>query len=306
MFETNHKRKGLIGTILIHAILIVIFIFFGMTYQDPPPETGVAIVFGFDEQGSGGFKPVPKVANTHKIEPKKVVEPTKKIEESKPDITKDVKETMMTQDSEDSPISAAEKKKKEKEEKIAKEKRLKEEKIEKERLEKERIEKEKLEQERLEKERIKAEQDAKKKKLDGMFSNLKTGEDATGTDANQGDDAGKTGYKGSEDGLKDAKSFSGNGGVGDYGNYQLGNRKPKSKPKPTYDGEDQGIVVVRIVVNKLGRVVYAEPGAKGSTTTDLQLLKRAKEAALKTVWQPDENAPEKQVGKIIYSFSIEN
>jgi len=304
MLETNHKRKGLIGTILIHAILIVIFIFFGMTYQDPPPETGVAIVFGFDKQGSGDFKPVPKVANTP-IEPKKVVEKQEKIEKSQPNVAKDVKEEMMTQDSEDSPISAVEKKKKEKKDRLAKEKRLREDKIEKERLEKERIENEKLEKEKLEQERIKAEQDAKKKKLDGMFSNLKTGEDATGTDANQGDDEGKSGYKGAEDGLKNAKSFSGNGGVGDYGNYTLKGRKPIEKPKPKYVGNDEGKVVIIISVDRAGKVIYAESG-KGTQVTDPELIKMAIKAAYKTKWNRDDSAYEKQVGSIIYNFTIEN
>ena len=316
MFENSHKRKGLIGTIFVHAILIVIFIFFGMKYQDPPPELGVEIVFGFDDQGSGGFKPVPKVASQivpQETVEKQIIDP---IEESVPDVqeevVEDANEEMMTQDSEDSPISAEEKKKKIEEEKkkleedkLAKEKLLEEQKIEKERLEKERIENEKIEKERIEKERIKAEQDAKKEKLDGMFSNLKTGDDATGTDANQGDD-GVAGYKGSKDGTEGAKSFTGGGGSGGYGNYQLGNRKAKSRPEPVYDGDDQGIVVVRILVNKKGKVIFAEAGVKGSTTTNLQLLKRAKEAALKTTWQSDESAAEKQEGKIIYNFIIEN
>jgi len=317
MFENNNKRKGLIGTIIVHAILIVIFIFFGMKYQDPPPELGVEIVFGFDEQGSGGFKPVPKVAS--EIVPQEVVEQEQVIdpvEESVPDVQEEVAENaneeMMTQDSEESPISAEEKKKKIEEEnkkleeaRLAKEKQIKEDKIEKERLEKERLENERIEKERVEKERIKAEQDAKKKKLDGMFSGLKTSEDATGTDANQGDD-GVAGYKGSVNGTEGAKSFTGNGGSGGYGNYQLKGRKPKKKPQPVYDGDDQGIVVVRILVDKTGRVIYAQAGVKGSTTTDLQLLKRAKEAALKTSWQSDDTAPEKQEGKIIYNFIIEN
>jgi outer membrane biosynthesis protein TonB len=304
MFDTNHKRRGLIGTIIIHAIMIVIFVFFGMKYQDPPPEPGIAIVFGFDKQGQSNFKPVPKVATTTK--PKEIVKEVEKIEEtpipkSTPEVTKESTEQMMTQDSEESPISAEEKKKKKEEEK----KKIEEEKTRKEQLEKERIEKERIEKERIERERIKAEQEAKKKKLDGMFSNLKSSEDATGKNANQGDD-GVDGYKGSEEGLKNAKSFTGNGGVGDYGNYQLGNRKPKNKPQPIYDGSDQGIVVVRILVDKNGKVVYAEAGVKGSTTTDLQLLKRAKEAALATKWQSDATAPEKQEGRIIYNFIIEN
>ena len=300
MFSNNHERKGLIGTILIHAILIVIFIFFGMKYQDPPPEPGIAIVFGFDEQGSGGFKPVPKVAS--KIDPQETVEEKQVeeevIKESVPDVAEEVKEEMMTQDSEESPISAEEKKRKIQEDKLAKEKQIAEDKIEKEKRDKERDDK-------IKQDKLQAEKDAKKAKLDGMFSGLKTSEDATGTDANQGDD-GVEGYKGSEDGVKGAKSFTGNGGVGEYGNYQLGNRKPKTKPHPVYDGTDEGIVVVRILVDKTGKVIDAEAGVKGSNTTDLQLLKRAKEAALKTVWQSDDSAPEKQEGRIIYNFIIEN
>lgn len=312
MFDTNHKRKGLIGTIIIHAILIVIFIFFGMKYQDPPPEPGIAIVFGFDKQGSGGFKPVPKVATNTK--PKEVVEKVEEVKEepvkevSEPDVPKEATEEMMTQDSEESPISAEEKKKIEdaKKKKIEdQKKKLEEDRIKKEQLEKERIENERLEKERIEKERIKAEQEAKKKNLDGMFSNLKTGEDATGKDANQGDD-GVDGYKGSEDGLKNAKSFIGNGGVGDYGNYQLGNRKPKTRPQPIYEGTEEGIVVVEILVNRDGKVISAEAGVKGTNVADASLYRRAKEAALKTLWQSDPSASEIQKGYIMYNFKIEN
>ena len=288
---------------------MVIFVFFGMKYQDPPPEPGIAIVFGFDEQGSGDFKPVPKVAS--EIVPQETVEEvveetkTEPVEEVLPDTSEEVKEEMMTQDNEESPISAEEKKKKIEEDRLAKEKRLEEERVETERLEKERVENERLEKIRKEEERVKAEQDAKKKKLDGMFSGIKTSEDATGTDANQGDD-GVAGYKGSEDGMKGAKSFTGNGGVGNYGNYQLGDRKPKSKPDPKYESTEEGIVIVKIFVNKKGKVIYAEVDLKGSNTTDPQLWKNAKEAALITTWQSDDTAPEKQVGYIKYRFSIEN
>ncbi len=306
MFDDNHKRKGLIGTILIHAILIVLFIFFGMKYQDPAPEPGIAIVFGFDEQGSGDFKPVPRVAS--KVTPQETVEEKEVIEEpikeSVPDVAKDVNEEMMTQDNEDSPISAEEKKKKIEEDKIAKEKRLEEERVENERLEKERVENERLEKIRKEEERVKAEQDAKKKNLDGMFSGLKNRDDATGTDANQGDD-GVAGYKGSEDGKIGAKSYTGNGGVGDFGNYSLGDRKPIKKPNPDYDSTEEGTVVVRIYVNKEGIVTYAEVDLKGSNTTDPQLWENAKDAAKKTTWQRDDTAGEKQEGYIIYKFSIE-
>jgi len=296
MFDTNHKRKGLIGTILVHAVLLVLFIFIGMKYQDPPPEPGIAIVFGFDKQGRGDFTPVPKTStkpvSQKKVEKEVIPEPVK--EEVQAEKVDAPKEELMTQETVDSPI-------------VAEQKRIKKEKdlAEKKRLDKEKIERERIEKQKAEEKRIKREQDAKKRKLDGMFSNLKSSPDASGSNANQGDD-GVDGYKGSEDGSKNAKSFEGNGGIGNYGNYRLGNRKPKSKPEPIYDGTDQGIVFVKILVDKNGKVIYAEAGVKGSTTTDLQLLKRAKEAALKTTWQSDATAPEKQEGRIVYNFIIEN
>jgi len=52
--EKKTKRKGIIGTILFHAFLLVAFLFLGLTYQDPPPaEEGISINFGFSDEGSG-------------------------------------------------------------------------------------------------------------------------------------------------------------------------------------------------------------------------------------------------------------
>ena len=48
----------------------------------------------------------------------------------------------------------------------------------------------------------------------------------------------------------------------------------------------------------------ANPGVKGSTNTHLCLLKPAREAALRTTWNADPNAPTKQKGTIIYKFSL--
>ena len=56
--EKKSKRKGIIGTILFHALLMVAFLFMGLKYQDPPPaEEGISINFGFREQGLGEVEP---------------------------------------------------------------------------------------------------------------------------------------------------------------------------------------------------------------------------------------------------------
>ena len=56
--EKKNKRKGIIGTIFFHTVLLVAFLFMGLTYQDPPPpEEGISINFGFNDQGLGEINP---------------------------------------------------------------------------------------------------------------------------------------------------------------------------------------------------------------------------------------------------------
>ena len=97
-------------------------------------------------------------------------------------------------------------------------------------------------------------------------------------------------------------SGSGNGGgVG----YSLTGRKALSKPKPNSDcSNEEGKVVVEITVDKSGNVIKAVPGVKGTTVTASCLKEQARLAAMNTKWQSKEDAPERQVGKIVYSFSL--
>ena len=54
----KHKRKGLYGTLLFHALLLLSFMFMGLTYTiPPPPEEGITINFGFDDFGGGAIQP---------------------------------------------------------------------------------------------------------------------------------------------------------------------------------------------------------------------------------------------------------
>ena len=75
------------------------------------------------------------------------------------------------------------------------------------------------------------------------------------------------------------------------------------KPKPK-GNQIEGKVVVIITVDRSGNVIYANPGTKGSTTLNKQLLKRAKMAALKTKFATKKTAPENQQGRIIYNFRL--
>ena len=55
---------------------------------------------------------------------------------------------------------------------------------------------------------------------------------------------------------------------------------------------------------RMGNVINAITGAKGSTTLNKRLLEQAKLAALKTKFESKPTAPLKQQGKIIYSFRL--
>jgi protein TonB len=114
-------------------------------------------------------------------------------------------------------------------------------------------------------------------------------------------------YKGNQgtiEGDENSTEFEG-GGIGVDGlAYQLSGRSVSFKAKPIYKIQSQGKVVVEITVDQLGNVISAIAGVKGSTTLDQQLLKRAKEAALKTKFTAKESAPSRQQGKIIYNFQL--
>ena len=128
--------------------------------------------------------------------------------------------------------------------------------------------------------------------LSDFFSNPNSSEGETGTSGDQGDPTG-------DPNAPDHYGAQGSGGDGDY---QLGGRAPLSKPKPTYDCDEEGKVVVKIWVDRSGSVVRAQAGERGSTTTASCLLRRAEEAARKTKFQGDPDAPDQQIGTIIYRF----
>ena len=94
------------------------------------------------------------------------------------------------------------------------------------------------------------------------------------------------------------------GGSGGGSGYSLGNRKALSKPQPDYTCQEQGRVAVQVTVDRNGNTISVTAGVQGTTNTAKCLLDQARIAAQNTKWQADGNAPEKQVGKIIYTFSL--
>ena len=98
--------------------------------------------------------------------------------------------------------------------------------------------------------------------------------------------------------------YEGIGKGGKTNAYGLKGRNFQSGGKVVQKCNEKGIVVVRIVVNKEGRVISATPGVKGSTNLHTCLLKPAKETAFLHRWAPDSDAPEQQIGFVLIYFKL--
>ena len=90
----------------------------------------------------------------------------------------------------------------------------------------------------------------------------------------------------------------------DIGGGLAGRGVVGSLPKPVYNVQDYGIVVVTITVNSEGIVTKAAAGARGTTTLNPILRDAAERAALETKFSPNPNVVE-QTGTISYTFKLE-
>lgn len=258
----------MIITVIVHVIILILLFYVGMKYLDPPLEQGIAINFGTTDTGSGNIQPTEKIQSApQKATPEQVSQPKAEI-----------KEDVVTQENEEAPVIKKEKPKKEQTETPVKE--------------------------QLKKEVKKPDPKPDKSTTDALSSIL-NGPKSDGTAKGGEGNDGKPGDKGSPDGDPNASAYYGTGkGLDGDGNYMLGGRKALNKEKFQQDCNEAGTVVVSIEVDKKGNVISATPGVKGTTNNSRCLFEPAKRAALATKFNADDNAPVKQIGKIIYKFSI--
>lgn len=115
---------------------------------------------------------------------------------------------------------------------------------------------------------------------------------------------GQPGDQGNPNGLAGIKKYDGNGGKGNGTGYDLGGRGAKSLHRPNDDFSEEGIVVVDIWVNRQGKVTRAEVATKGTTVINSDMRNKAKQAAMRSSFASDPDAPEEQHGTITYTFVI--
>lgn len=339
-FIKKHRR-GIIGTLFFHVVILLMLIFMGFFTPLPfPEEEGILVNFGNNNQGLGAAEPRPQQRVPEQTPPPQQVE-----EQTPPppqtNVTPPVSEPqtaneeLMTQDYEETvAIDAAEKKRQEDAERKRQldEQRRRQEQLDKQKqaeIEKQRVaeierqrlaEIEKQRQAQLEKqrqeeaERQRREEEQKRiaeinSRAQGAFGGNNSGTAGQGTSDNQSQGATfPGGNQGVSTGDPNAGNYSpggsGSGSQGDGISYDLSGRKSVSMPKPNYPADDEGLVVVQVTVNRNGNVTAAEPGARGTTIMDQRFWNEARQAALKAKFNTDENAAAFQQGTITYRFRL--
>jgi len=283
--DENEKRAAILTFLTVFILFLWMFFHSAFEYQDPPEEYGMEVNFGTTDFGKGDDQPVEEI----KTQPVEEVIPEEPVEDPMVEPVEDIVETpveevvedVITEETvEDVPvITPVENVPKEEPKEIPKE-----------------IPKETPKEEPAPPKPDQSTQDA--------LSSVLNGPPADGAASGSEGDDEEAGDKGNENGDPNAPGYYTNPGNGSGGNYDLIGRLPLRRPIPHYLCQKEGKVVVSIKVDRSGKVVQATPGARGSTTTEKCLLDEAKKSALLTKWQPAENAPEKQIGKIIYNFSL--
>ena len=280
--EHKNKNKARAWTIVVHIVLLLWFALTGLKYQDPPPEEGIAINFGYEEDGAGTNT---QAAPSTPVE--NIPEPVQQ--------TPVAQEKVVTQDVEDAPVieesEESTNEKPQEPEVVQPKEPVKETTPEPEPEPDPQPTEEELEQQR------------KQDRLNKLFNTTKNG-----SGSGEGETTGG-GDQGDPNGDPLSPNRTGNGGIGNSGDYYLAGRDARNRPKPINDCNKEGVVVVKIRVDSEGRVVETTGGVNipngpvSNFGTSTCLVDRAERAAKKTTWTPKSGAG-LQVGYIVYRFEL--
>lgn len=260
--KKKYNDKAILGTLIFHGVLLLCFIFFGLSTPLPlPEEEGVLVNLGFTEQGMGQRQPLTSSPPPTQPQPASASEAS---------------EDIATQDSQES---------------IA----LPESPRDREQPREDTREPQQPSQETAQEQT----QPEPEPQVDPRA--LFPGRDRQTTESQNQGDGTEAGNQGRPDGSTDGTGTQG-GGLGSGVEFSLGGRGANHLPLPEYTTQSQGRVVVSIWVNRNGEVTRAVAGARGTTTSDQILWNQAEQAALKARFDRKSDAPHEQQGTITYNF----
>lgn len=267
----KNKVTALLISLLVHAALIAALFFIILPQIDQEAEGGILVNIGDTEFASGMFMPHQLEPDYQPALPPVVPEPTQP------------EEQFLTQETPDAPTIKQEKeqpdKKKQEAERIKEQQRIQDE------------QRRKREQEEA------SRREAIQKRVSGAFGSSKN-------QKGSGDNPdAASGRQGSPDG--NVTSGGVNTGVGGFGgSFSLKGRQlvGGGLPRPNYDVQVEGTIVVQIVVNPEGKVINANI-TSGTNIDDYNMrqsaLSAAKKARFNTV-----NEVNNQTGSITYRYRL--
>lgn len=278
------KITGIVGTVAVHLIILLLLFWLTLSRPAVQEEGGVPVMLGNTEMAAGDADPYTMTEVD--------VLPQPESAPAEPEMTEPAPEQpMITQ--EDEPSIQVKKEQPKKQEQPKKEQPKKETVTPKtetpvvaEPAEKSEAEK------RAEAERAAAE--AAASKIAGAFGKgSKMG--------SKGDAASGSGFQGSPTGNSDTGKTS---GVGGYGTFDLNGRSlgPGGLPVPVYNVQDEGRVVVTIVVDPSGRVISTSINKRTNTVNPA--LRRAAEEAARRARFNEVDGVNNQSGTITYYFKL--
>ncbi len=277
------RNTGILGTIVFHAGILVFVLIFGFATPLPlPEEEGILVNFGTDETGSGSQEPsASRIPEESVAPPREEVTPAEGTEE------------VISQDFEEAPAVEQQQSSQTEQQTTQAEQQSAQTPPSPDREETE---------EPVEENPPPPAEEPRELDQRALYqgrSNENDQADAEGITEGEGNQGSITGSPGS-DNYSNALS-TGQGGI----DFSLSGRNPVSLPKPEYNTQVSGTIVVRIRVDREGNVISAEPGVRGSNILDESLLEAAKKAALKARFNSDPDAAYTQSGTITYHFILQ-
>lgn len=268
------KYVGMVGALLVHVAIIALLILVGFAMPKPSEEGGIPVMLGEVPDALGDADP-------------SLVKVDVMPEEVAPDVQEPTEQDIITQDDEETvvlkPKTEPKKKKEVKKPEIKKPEKTAAEKAEDAR---------KLAEAKAEKERRDAEESARKRVSGAFGKGAQMG--------SKGNTEGQ-GIQGSPTGNAPTGATSGTGG---YGTFNLGGRSigEGGLPRPVYNVQDEGRVVVSITVNPAGQVIATSINRQ-TNTVNPSLRKAAEDAAKKARFNAVSGL-NNQTGTITYYFNL--
>ena len=307
------KITGIVGTVVLHVLALVLLFVITLSLPEKQEEGGVPVMLGNAEMAKGEADPYMMTEVDVLPQPETVpdmAQPEVEPEVENPVPTPEVKQPIMTQEDE-APVKVKKeepKKKEPKKDTAKKPKKDSKEPVTKVEMEKpkEKTEAEKRAEAEAKRAKEAAERAAAEKAaVEAAAKNAASkiaGAFGKGTQmGSKGNAQQESGIEGRKDGNSNQGGMNGAGG---YGTFDLNGRSlgAGGLPVPVYNVQDEGRVVVTIVVNPAGRVISTSIN-KRTNTVNAQLRRAAEEAARKARFNAVDGV-NNQSGTITYYFKL--